>query len=251
MVPLSPSEVPDVLRPWVSRPLSFPAEQGWTSTVAFSGDVVLKRCTDPRYRDGLRREHEVLRTLASTDVRAPRVLGFHDGGAEVWLVMTRLAGDSCSHAIRRADRPTRERLYSAAGEALRGLHAQPIPTGLHAPEPFLQRRLDAAERHLAWCVGTPARLAELRASRPEAVPDRLVHADLNLDNLLVHEGLVTGFIDWAGGSAGDPRIDVALALDVGDEDEADEASCAAFFEAYGDRPERAALVWFRALYEYF
>ena len=255
MAPLTLPELPEALRRWVpaSARLGFPEEQGWTSTVAFvePGDVVFKRCTDPRYRDWLRREREVLDALAGTEVSVPRVLDFHDADNEVWLVMARLAGDSCSHAIHRADPAGRSKLYAAAGEAIRGLHAQPIPAALRSPEPFLERKLAAAEHNLAWCDGTPEGLAELRARMPDSVPERLVHADLNLDNLLVHEGVVTGFIDWAGGTAGDSRIDVALALDFGDEDEPDQACMDAFFEGYGDRPDSGALRWFRGLYEFY
>ena len=250
-MPMNTTDVPDALRRWVSSPLTFPEEQGWTSTVAFAEDVVFKRCTDPRYRDWLRREREVLDALESAEVSVPRVLDFHDTEAEVWLVMTRLAGDSCSHAIHRGDPVTRRKLYAAAGAAIRQLHAQPIPAGLRAPEPFLERKLAGAERNLDWCDGTPEGLGELRARMPDSAPDRLVHADLNLDNLLVHEGVVTGFIDWAGGSAGDPRIDVALALDFGDEDEPEPSCMEAFFEAYGERPDPGALRWFRKLYEFY
>lgn len=255
MEPMLAADVPEALRRWLPQGarLTFPEEQGWTSAVAFvePDDVVLKRCTDPRYRDWLRREREVLEVLAEVDVSVPRVLDFHDADTEVWLVMTRLAGDSCSHAIHRADPMTRRKLYAAAGEAIRHLHAQPIPAGARASEPFVERKLAGAERNLAWCDGTPELLADLRARMPDAVPDRLVHADLNLDNLLVHEGVVTGFIDWAGGTAGDPRIDLALALDFGDEDQPDDASLEAFFEAYGEWPDPDALRWYRRLYEFY
>ena len=236
-----------------SARFGFPEEQGWTSAVAFvePGEVVLKRCTDPRYRDWLRREREVLEALTDVEVAVPRVLDFHDAGDEVWLVMTRLAGDSCSHAIHRAEPSARPKLYAAAGDAMRRLHAQSIPAALRSPRPFLERKLAAAQSNLEWCDGTPEQLARLRAWMPPPVADRLVHADLNLDNLLVHEGEVTGFIDWAGGSTGDPSIDIALALQPDDEYAPDDASLAAFFEAYGDRPDANVLRWYEELYEFF
>jgi len=253
--PMQIDEVPQALRRWtpVASELAFPEEQGWTSTVAFvePGEIVFKRCTDPRYCDWLRREREVLEALADSPVAVPRALDFHDSEAEVWLVMTRLPGDSCSHAIYRGDSRTREKLYAAAGEAIRQLHQAPVATGLATPRPFVEHKLEAAERNLAWCDGTPEKLESMRTRAPEPVPDRLVHADLNLDNLLVHDGKVTGFIDWAGGATGDPRIDVALALDFGAEDEPEPVLLEAFFEAYGERPEPDVLRWYRELYEFF
>ena len=35
---------------------------------------------------------------------------------------------------------------------------------------------------------------------------------MTIDNVLVHNGEVTGIIDWSGGAFGDPRYDVSLAI---------------------------------------
>ena len=56
----------------------------------------------------------------------------------------------------------------------------------------------------------------------------------------------------ASSAAGDPRCDVALALQTEPEIALGEIESAAFFEGYGGAPmERATRKWFEDLYEFF
>ncbi len=46
-------------------------------------------------------------------------------------------------------------------------------------------------------------------SERDALPPAILHLDFHPANVLVHAGRVTGVIDWANASVGDPRADVA------------------------------------------
>jgi aminoglycoside phosphotransferase len=250
--PFAIEDVPAPLARWLPRgaSLEFPA-QGMTSVVAFvePGDVVLKRCVDPRYRGWLRREHEVLVALAETSLPVPRVLDWHDAGDDAWLVMTRLPGRQCAQVLYEGDASLRCELLRVVGAAIRRLHDTRVPVGLTSDAPWIDRRLAAARANLEWCDGDLALLEQLEASRPGAVAATLVHGDLNLENVLVADGAVSGFVDWAGGDCGDPRYDLALALQDDEELRMDGEMLAAFSAGYGrEIGERG---WFERLYEFF
>ena len=59
-------------------------------------------------------------------------------------------------------------------------------------------------------------------------------------------------IDWAGGGSGDPRHDLALALQTKPELELSTAALQAFFDGYGAAVlDDATRDWFVRLYDYF
>jgi hypothetical protein len=59
-------------------------------------------------------------------------------------------------------------------------------------------------------------------------------------------------IDWSGGDQGDPRYDVAVALETEPEVELGHAELAAFFGGYGGVGiDRATRRWLEELYEFF
>jgi aminoglycoside phosphotransferase (APT) family kinase protein len=110
--------------------------------------------------------------------------------------------------------------------------------------------------NLAWCDGTAALLGDLRRRRPDPVPETLIHGDLSLDNVLVEEGgrhvSISGFVDWPFGGGGDPRSDIAIALQTEPEIALGERDLAAFREGYGSSlPDADTRRWFVDLYEFF
>jgi aminoglycoside phosphotransferase (APT) family kinase protein len=231
-----------------------------TSEVAFvdgETECVIKRCRDPIYLEWLSREHRVLRALADSHLPVPRVLDYaqadtNEEGREAWLVMSRLEGRSLWNDIIRANSQRRAQLLWRLGELLNRLHATPVPDSLRSESSWLDRMLAEAEQNLVWCDGTVELLADLRHRRPEPVPEVLIHGDLALDNVLVATGDAMSLIDWPGGAQGDPRYDLALALDTAPELELSESELAAFFEGYCGAPvERATRQWFEDLYEFF
>ena len=248
------ADVPKELARWLpaGTTLAFP-DQGDTSNIAFTepGNVVFKRCCNPLYLDWLRRERKVLDALADTNLPVPRVLDYLDVGSEVWLVMNKFPGIQCAKVLREADATARLELLQVMGAALRHLHDTPVPEALRSEGDWLDRQLSAAQANLEWCDGTPELLERLRATRPKPVPPTLVHGDLNLENVLILAGTVTGFVDWAGGDIGDPRYDVALALRSDGALEIDDEMLSAFLAAYGKGSGEVERTWFEALYEFF
>lgn len=231
-----------------------------TSQVAFvDGDTqcVIKRCRDPIYLEWLSREHRVLRALADSPFPMPRVLGYarvdkKEGGPEAWLVMSRLEGRPLWNEILHANSQRRAHLLQRVGALLTQLHATPVPISLWSESSWIDRMLTEARENLMWCDGTVELLADLRHRRPKPVLEVLIHGDLALDNVLVAAEDAMSLIDWSGGAQGDPRCDIALALQTEPEIELSETELAAFFEGYGGLPmDRETRRWFEDLYEFF
>jgi prepilin-type processing-associated H-X9-DG protein len=255
------ADMPRSLTAHVSREarLAFP-RQGMTSDVAFAAhdgrNVVVKRCAHRVYLGWLRREHLVLRALETSALPIPRVLGYAETAADAaavgWLVTTRLPGRSLLEALGAKSRTQQTVLLLRLGELLHRLHATPVPAALLEPGDWISRQLVEARANLAWCDGSAAGLARLERSRPTPLPERLIHGDLALDNVLVDGDGALSLIDWAGGASGDPRHDVALALHKTPEYELTRDSVAAFYAGYGSGPvDAATLRWFERLYDYF
>jgi aminoglycoside phosphotransferase (APT) family kinase protein len=79
-----------------------------------------------------------------------------------------------------------------------------------------------------------------------------MHGDLALDNVLVDGHGSLSLIDWADGGPGDPRHDVALALQTKPELELSTGALDAFAAGYGAAvPNAETRDWFVRLYDYF
>ena len=218
---------------------------------------VIKRCRNPIYLEWLAREHRVLRALAGAPLPIPRVLGYvqvdRKGEAgEAWLVMSQLEGRPLWNEMLHANSQRRAQLLKRVGELLKQLHTTPVPISLRSERSWVDRMLAEARENLVWCDGTVELLGDLHQRRPEPVAEVLIHGDLALDNVLVAADDAMSLIDWSGGAQGDPRCDIALALQTEPEIELGEIEVAAFFEGYRGVPiDRATRRWFEDLYEFF
>jgi aminoglycoside phosphotransferase (APT) family kinase protein len=231
-----------------------------TSEIALvDGDspCVFKRCRNPIYVEWLSREHRALRALAGVDLPVPRAVDYAridtaDGTSEAWLVMSRLPGRALWKEMIDADSERRAHLLRRVGQLLKRLHAAPVPAALQSESPWLDRILAEAEANLAWCDGSPELLADLRRRRPAPARESLIHGDFTLENVLLDEDERLSVIDWSGGAQGDPRCDVALALQTEPEFPLGEMELSAFFEGYGGVPfDWTSRRWFEDLYEFF
>jgi aminoglycoside phosphotransferase (APT) family kinase protein len=261
MAPIDLAELPPALAEHVTprARLTFPP-QGATSNVAFAEHegrvVVVKRCGHRIYLDWLRREHVVLRALADSGLPIPRFIAYAEvetGGQTVgWLLMSRLTGSRLFSAAIEASPAAREAQFRRLGELVRRLHATRVPREVQQSGSWLSRQIEEARKNLPWCDGTAAGLAELERSRPAAVPETLIHGDLDLANVLIDERGELGLIDWAGGGSGDPRHDVALALDLKPELELSRQALDAFYSGYGCAAlDEQTREWFVRLYDFF
>ena len=239
--------------------LTYPP-QGMTSDVAFAEHagavVVVKRCAHRVYLDWLRREQTVLRALAGAGLPIPQFIAYAEAeahGASVgWLISSRLAGSPLFGAAIDASPSRRVTLFRRLGELLRQLHSTRVPPQLLEDGTWRSRQLAQARKNLPWCDGTAADLAELERSQPDEVPETLIHGDMALDNVLVDEQGALHLIDWAGGGSGDPRHDIALALDNKPELDPSAEVLDAFYGGYGAPPlDEPTREWFVRLYNHF
>jgi aminoglycoside phosphotransferase (APT) family kinase protein len=256
---------PEEIHAWLGniRRLDYPV-QGETSDVVFvestQGSFVIKSAHQLPFRDWLRREHQVLRTLAVTSLPIPAVYTFVERhtskGDEHWLLMARLPGQPLQLVLHSELNPSvRHRLLQAFGELLGSIHRYPLLSTLAAlDQPWLDSMLQRAADYLQHyrVDGTPALLRALEQQRPQPIAPTLIHGDYTLDNILVADGRISGVIDWAGGAVGDPRYDLALATQPKAEAFQNSTDLEAFYEGYGGDPitvEEAG--YFAGLYEFF
>src|SRR6478609_3734535 len=78
-----------------------------------------------------------------------------------------------------------------------------------------------------------------------------IHGDYTIDNVLVHDGRITAVIDWSGGTWGDARYDMALAVRFEDGIFTGKER-SAFFNGYGKGISQHEFCYFaEGLYEFF
>lgn len=265
MPAISPHEIPSGIleKTGTIHAMEFPP-QGNTSDVAVlsaeRGRFVLKRSAIRPFTDWLKREADVLAALAGTGLPVPAFHHFiqtddEQGRLQTWLLMGHLPGEPIRQALARTDDPdAKRRILFEFGKSLRRLHAAPCPGPLLSGEPWLDRMLRQAEHRLRHdrVDGKPELLERLKNERPAAVGQALIHGDCTVENVLVHEGTVSGIIDWSGGAFGDPRYDLALAVRPIDDLFQSDEDLDAFFAGYGAPPiSRAEFDYFNGLYEFF
>ncbi len=140
------------------------------------------------------------------------------------------------------------------GAALADIHATPCPLELKEQVgPWLNRMLDQAEINLknGMSDGSESLLSNLQPHKPIFETEKLIHGDFTIDNVLIHEGNVTGIIDWGGGALGDARYDLALAIRP-KPPIVTKADAEAFYRGYGKRKlTDEEFRYFVDLYEFF
>ena len=216
---------------------------------------MIKRCRNPIYLAWLAHEQRVLRALADSPLSVPRLLDYAEVDGAAWLVMSRLGGRQLWPEMLTATAQRRAELLRLVGALLRQVHGTPVPASLRSESSWMDRMLAQAERNLGWCDGTPQLLSDLHRRRPAPVPECFIHGDLALDNVLIADGPgedALSLVDWAGGGPGDPRCDIAFALQTEPEFILSESEVTAFYEGYGRPPvDRDARRWFEDLWEFF
>ncbi|WP_409296851.1 phosphotransferase family protein [Peribacillus sp. SCS-26] len=233
------------------------SNQGWTSAVrkisGGRGTFLLKSCYEERYRDWLRNEAEVLRSLRDcAAIPVPGYFGFFEEEDASHLLMSFEPGITLREAQLREQTAEGEyRLIKSCGAFLQKLHEQEHPPFFPAGEKWLDKQLQRAAGYLksGGIDGTAALLEKLEFERPAVVRQTIIHGDCTVDNVLVVNGEVVMFIDTAGMGIGDPRYDEALAVRkfMGDPEK-----LAAFYDGYTRyRLSEEEFQYFEGLYDFF
>jgi hygromycin-B 7''-O-kinase len=212
----------------------FLSKAGWVSRVWVGDEYVVRLNNDGRFRDAYRHEAAVVSLLAGSGVPHARPVAHGDGPDGPWYISERLPGRTLYDAWPGADSHTRQSTIESLGAALRDLHRVSVPAGLLPPwladalagkKPWAAfhppvvsaalRQVEAARRlpgHDARLLADVAgwireRLALFAADEPV-----LVHGDLHGSNVIVHQGRVTGLIDFAEALAqpADVELDTIL-----------------------------------------
>jgi len=167
-------------------------------------------------------EFQVYSALQSTEVPVPEVLWLEEESQ--WLdrpffVMERLPGEASAQVViadGAADAIARQKVQVLAqihafdweGGGLAGLRRPDVPQDSPDVEIAHWERI-MREEALEPQPALEMAIAWMRASKPAPERIALVHGDYRTGNFLVHEGRITGVLDWEMVHLGDPMEDIA------------------------------------------
>ena len=181
-----------------------------------SAVCVLRRAPSPEMMVGRALDHHgeaaLIRAAESAGVTAPEVLVelTPDDGIGSGFVMRCLPGTPDPAVILASQDPAA--LLSGLARELAAIHRIPV-AGLPAPAMDTAAALDELKaRFLSYGGDRPILALAVRwleRNLPAPTPPRLVHGDFRLGNLLVHQGRLSGVLDWELAHLGDPHEDLA------------------------------------------
>jgi aminoglycoside phosphotransferase len=144
---------------------------------------------------GADREARAMAAAASNGVPVPEVFTRGEIEGRPLLVTTFIEGSPAARALGDLGNP-----YAfgvTVGEILGRINEVTAPDNLH----------ESPHDWLSWGGDAMPRLEHLLTALPNR--DRLLHFDYHLLNIMVHDGQVTGVIDWENATAGPPHMDLA------------------------------------------
>ena len=248
-----PSEPPAAIAALLEGVVLEAADDHWSDAwVARAGSWFVK-ASPPTALNPARPEHERLLWAATTGVRVPAVVAYEESEAGwQWLVTEAVPG--------RPLRPHRDACLAPdeaidlLARALRAVHALPVEScPFRSPDRFFLDHALAVHAAGRWeddgylqqvagdGLTVEQAFTEAETSVPSADADPVVcHGDPSGFNLIVADEGDWTWIDWGWAGVGHRAHDLATAsiavrLDLGDD------WVEPFFEAYGGRPDPAAL----------
>jgi hypothetical protein len=142
------------------------------------------------------REARTMAAAAGNGVPVPHVFTRGEFEGRPLLVTTFIEGSPAARALGGST----EDAYAFGlkiGEILGRINEVTAPDNLH----------EQPDDWLSWGGEALPRLGPLLTALPNR--DRLLHFDYHLLNIMVHDGEVTGVIDWENATAGPPHMDLA------------------------------------------
>ena len=258
--PIIVEEIPDSIKKYVKQieKVTFP-KQGCTSDVGIlhtaKGRYVLKGTKGGKYRKWLYKEYYVLKNIqALAECRSPIVYKFVKTAEESWLLLEFFEGKTVREYLEKEDNEEkREHIVYEMGRLLARIHDAKCPEQLVSKQLWIHRMLQEAEYNLIHYKvdGNQQLLKQLQKQNMICKQEVLIHGDYTIDNVLVHDGRITAVIDWSGGTWGDARYDMALAVRFEDGIfTGKERAC--FFKGYGKGISQHEFCYFaEGLYEFF
>ncbi|MGE8205923.1 phosphotransferase family protein [Heyndrickxia sp. NPDC080065] len=264
MQPIQISEIPIEIKQYVEsiNSIKFP-RQGYTSDVGIIETeqklYVLKRTKEELFCSWLNREVSVLNCLSNeTTLPIPKVVKFveQECKSQSWALIEFLEGQTLRAAIQQENNEKkRQELIFNFGKILNQIHSTPCPNMLVHERPWLEEMLFQAEYNLKsnQASGTEELLEKIKIDKPNGYKQTLIHGDFTIDNVLVQNGTISGVIDWGGGTYGDPRYDVSLAIRPKPNIFENEIDKQIFFEGYGEKiiDNKEYDYFVNGLYEFF
>jgi aminoglycoside phosphotransferase (APT) family kinase protein len=183
----------------------------------FADRLVLRVYSSIEGRPWARQEFAALKAAHALGYPVPRLLALEESGEPFggpFLLMECVPGHTLLDEL--TARPWRIwDLPDMLAEAHARLHQLPPDGFPHAPEPFLERRLEEMRATIRdfELYGMRSGLDWLARHRPAppATP-RIIHLDFHPINVLVDEGRFRAVLDWNDSDVGDPHADVAVTL---------------------------------------
>ena len=246
MQPILISEIPNNIREYLNgiNSIKFP-RQGYTSDVGIiesKGNLyALKRTKEPLYSSWLHKEVSVLNSLSkNTTLPVPKIKKFVIDSYKnhSWALIEFLEGETLRTALSNENnQEKRGELIFNFGKVLSQIHSTPCPKELINEKPWLDDMLSKADYNFKnyKVDGTEELLEKIKINKPKEFNQTLIHGDYTIDNVLVHNGKISGVIDWAGGAYGDPRYDVSLAIRPKPNAFESVIDKEIFFEGYGEK----------------
>ncbi|WP_088044699.1 aminoglycoside phosphotransferase family protein [Bacillus sp. EAC] len=262
MEPIKINEIPSGISRIVGEieEIIFP-RQGHTSNVGIiqskNGCFVLKRTKGEQYSSLLTKEVQILNQLTKTELSIPKVYNYIEDKNEYnfWTLMEYIEGETLRSYLSKDNlHVKRHEAIFNFGNTLSKIHSTICPSDLMNNSPWLDDMLNHAEYNLKHynVDGSLKLLDELKENKPSYFNQTLIHGDFTIDNVLVKDGEITGIIDWSGGSYGDPRYDVSLAIRPKPNIFENKSEVALFFEGYGNRIiTDEDYKYFVGIYEFF
>ena len=206
-------------------------------------------------RAGLLSREKMAMDWLADKLPAPRVLAHCQTDPVEYLLTVRLPGQP---AFDTRDKP---RVIRLLAEGLRTIHSL-APDHCPLPDYSAEHLLATAEHNIATGSATPQSLAqrgdprtpdqalsEALALRPERETRAFTHGDYCLPNILIHNGALSGFIDWGSAGTGDPHRDF-ISAEYSIRRNFGEVWIAPFFDAYGRHLlDERRLAFYRAIYD--
>ena len=162
--------------------------------------LILRTGPPDEVHAGMELEARVQERTAAAGAPVPHILAADNSSAALgnpYLICNAIAGETIVRRIHRAlDDAGRDRLLRQCAQALAAIHrADPHGIGLEKSEQLTEWR-DRLDEMADTTATFEWAFRWLASNRPAPTPQRLVHGDFRMGNLIVDESALAAVLDW-------------------------------------------------------